>query len=187
MRTSPRPRLEPKALNSRASDLWLVDAAGAPFAGVGVSVAPIGDLISAVLVVVPKVRGALALVGPPVALVGLGLALVGQPVTFVGVAVTLVGHALAFVWVLLAGRTLDQSPLGGALALGSRLRPMAGLDGSGRIAGHSLGVSLAAVIGGDHSLLCRPSLVSGDLLFDRPRPLGLFSHVSATPRPRLCG
>jgi hypothetical protein len=184
MRTPPWPPLEPKAL-TQAADLGLRDASGAPIAVVGIGVAPVGDLIAAVLVVVPQVRGPLALIGPPVPLVGRRLALVGQPVTLVGDALTLVGRALPVVWVLLATRPLDQPLLGGTLAFGCRLRPMAGLDGSGGIADRSVGVSLTAVIGGDHPLLGRPSLVSGDLLFRRSRLLGIFSHTSGTPRPRF--
>ena len=172
-------------LNSQAADLRLVDGAGVPFSVLGVSIAPVGDLIAAVLVVVPPVRGTLASVGPPVPLVGRGLAQVGQLITFVGDAVTLVGRVLPVVRILLAARTLDQPFLGGTLAFGSRLRPMAGLDGSGGMAGRSFGVSLPAVISGDHPLLGRPSLVSGDLLFDRSRLLGIFSHASGTPCPRI--
>ena len=185
MRTPPRLPLEPIALNSQAADLWLRDASGAPIAVVGVGVAPVGDLISAVLVVVPQVRGALALVRPPIPLVGRGFALVGQPVPLVGRGFALVGRALPVVWIVLAVRTLDQPFLSSALAFGGRLRSMAGLDGSGGIAGRSLGVSLTTVIGGDHPLLGRPSLVSGNLLFDRSRLLGIFSHASGTPCPRI--
>ena len=165
-----------------SDDLSVVDAIH-PFAVLGVGVAPVGDLISAVLVVVAPVGGALALVGPTVPLVGRGLAFVGrglafvrQPVAFVRDPVTLVGQALPTVWVLLVARSLDEATLGGALALGGRLLPMAGLDGSGGVADRPLGIGLPAVIGGDHSLLGGPSLVAGNLLLDRSRLLGLFSH-----------
>jgi hypothetical protein len=158
-----------------SDDLSVVDARD-PFAVLGVDVAPVGDLVSAVLVEVPQVGRALAPVGPTVPLVGRGLAFVRQPVAFVRDPFTLVGQPLPIVCVLLVARSLDEPTLGGALALGGRLLPMAGLDGSGCVAGRPLGIGQPAVIGGDHSLFGSPLLVAGDLLLDRSRLLGLFSH-----------
>ena len=158
-----------------SNELSVVDASG-PFAVLGVGVTPVGDLIPAVLVEVAQVGGALPPVRQSVPLVGRGLALVGLPVAFVRDAVTLVGQSVPIVWVLLVAGSLDEPTLGGVLALGGRLRSLAGLDGPGSVAGPSFGINLTTVIGGDHPLLGGPSLVAGDLLFDRSRLLGILSH-----------
>ena len=164
---------------------------------VGGSVAVVGGLISACLVVVPLVCRPLAFVGELVTLVLGGLSLVGQSFAFVGVVVALVGQASVFVEVLLGSGARVSLCLGGTFALVGGLCPVAGLDGSGSGTGPALGVGLVAVFASDPSSLFRLSPLPVDLLFaclvllvllvllGLLGLLGLFSHGSASPCSRI--
>jgi hypothetical protein len=142
---------------------------------VGRAIAPVGDEVASVGVVVSLVGGDLTLVGEPVPLVGCGFTFVGQPLTFVGESVPLVGQAFSFVGGL-AVRARRPPGLGRSYPLLCSPSPSEGVGEPEGHAGAAFGVALAVQLPRDLASPRRPSASYGDLSPDRQNLFRLLGH-----------